>query len=133
VSDFPKAAVLAFQPLIASGQLALESAATDRAAFGNSIVLLRGKAIRVRLVRDRGQVFVEIACMHTPDQWDLLQQALTAIDEQAPPDGPLSLECGAELLKRSIVRLERHLCDESTSAKLAQMRAEAARRFLRPL
>jgi hypothetical protein len=37
--------------------------------FGNSYVILSNGDIRIRFIRDRGQVFAEFAALSEPNQW----------------------------------------------------------------
>ena len=53
-------------------------------SFGNSFVTLEGASIRVRFVRDRGQVWVDVAPRNTRNKWWHLLFVLEAVRGQLP-------------------------------------------------
>lgn len=51
------------------------------AAFGNAIVVIETKGIRLRAVRDRGEVRLDVAPLHNPTEWVDSAFALAAMDD----------------------------------------------------
>jgi len=48
----------------------------DPIAFGNSFTVLKNDELRFRIIRDRGQIFGEIAPPFDPDNWSDLDEVL---------------------------------------------------------
>ena len=66
--DFVEVARRHLQAL--SGQGFVETSARyDAEAFGNALVELRSPELRIRLVRDRSQLFVSVAPEPAPERW----------------------------------------------------------------
>jgi hypothetical protein len=51
----------------------------DAESFGNALVVLESEDYSIRLVRDRGQVFVELASPVDPGNWHGLGRVLAAL------------------------------------------------------
>ncbi len=58
----------------------------DERSFGNALVLLESDDYSIRLVRDRGQVFVELASPTDPGNWHGLGRVLAALQGEPEED-----------------------------------------------
>lgn len=47
----------------------------DPKDFGNALVILESAELRIRIVRDRGQIFTDVASLLEPDRWLPLKDA----------------------------------------------------------
>ncbi len=73
-------------------------------SFGDSFVILASPALRVRFVRDRGQVSAEVASLSDPRTWWNLEHVCEIIsDKNAEPSFKLSAV--ADLLRRNFQAL----------------------------
>ena len=81
--------------------------ARDRQAsggFGNCLIELGSDALRIRLVRDRGQWRIEVADARVPDEWfyvEVLRQLLSA----EPFELPLPIDDQARYLRKCLPQL----------------------------
>lgn len=91
-------------------------------SFGNSYVTLQSPRIMVRFVRDRGQVWVEVAPLSAPAAWWPLALALEAIGVQLP-ETQFDLRSAAALLCDNF----QHLA-EALGPGLSDTRGEIERR-----
>lgn len=82
LQDLPAAYKALTDHLVAAGFIAQVSNPDD-AAFGNQVALLIHDDIRVRLVRDRSQWFLEIAAPLT-DEWFAPVIWMAFLDEELP-------------------------------------------------
>src|SRR5688572_18551941 len=106
MSDFRHAVLSAIRAEIAGGRLKAEPPLGSPELDG-AVVTFRTERILVRFVRERGQVFVELACPASPEDWHLLQRAMKAVGAaDVPAEGPLSIEEAAELLGRHCEMLD---------------------------
>jgi hypothetical protein len=137
VSEFFHEVEQAFQDLIAKSALVLESSRYEPESFGNAMVVLAGRNIRIRLVRDRGQAFAQAASNLHPEDWSPLQRVLEAVGvSSARPEGLLTPAQAAQMVEQHFDALDVGLgCSEirKTRAKLAQLERIAADRFLERL
>ena len=69
----------AFAKLAAERALRLHAAAYDAEAFGNAIVVLEGDDYSIRVVRDRSQVFVDLASPIDLENWHMLNRLLAVV------------------------------------------------------
>lgn len=105
-NTFSEAVRSVFSCLINTLKLRLLKETYDPKHFGNSIIELRGDTIWIRVVRDRGQVFVDIASPVDPDNWYDLERVLEAVGSKTEtpmsPDSPETLELSAKLIERHL-------------------------------
>src|SRR5688500_12945478 len=59
----------AFRDLLESDWIRWDSSEHDAAYFGNSAVVLHAPTFLLRLVRDRGDTYAEVASLQDPDEW----------------------------------------------------------------
>lgn len=133
MSDFLQAVTEAFRGLLDQGLLSVESSKYDDQAFGNAVVVLAGTNLRVRLLRDRGDVFAEAASALDPDNWYPLQRAIRAVGTSSPPEGLLTPVDAAKLVERHLKDLEKGLgstCIDQTKTALADLERFATKRFM---
>lgn len=133
-SDFLEDVSRAFAGLIQRGMLAAVSSTYDAQAFGNAAVVLAGAGLRVRVVRDRGQVLAEVACADRPEEWSSLQRMLRAIlGDEAPPEGILTTDEAALLVERYLTQLQDGCSPAKAvemSARLGELERQAMRAFI---
>lgn len=55
-------------------------------SFGDSFVTLESPVLRIRFLRDRGQIFVELASPTAPEKWRDLTFVLRAIQGKVPQE-----------------------------------------------
>ncbi len=105
--------------------------------FGNAMVILEASNIRVRVLTDRGDVFVDVAGRLSPNDWHMLQRALQAITgRKDPSEGPLHLEEAAKLLDQNMALLDEGFtseCFANTKRRLDKLDALARSRLLQHL
>ena len=97
MSEFIRRVEASMDPLVASGVVARESSQYDEQVFGNVFVIFRGKNYRVRFVRDRGDVGVDVVCRHRPEKWVPIQRTLAALDVSGPPEAPIEVDVAVDL------------------------------------
>jgi hypothetical protein len=137
MSDLLEATSKAFQDLLGSGDIRVESDHYDSQAFGNAVVVLAGRGFHLRLQRDRGDVSADIAASTTPEDWTPLERALTAVGAaQVPEEGLLTPEAAADLVRANLALLETGFSKariDETRCKLDELRrwrlASVMRRF----
>jgi hypothetical protein len=107
----------------------------DDARFGNSLLLLRRGATRIRVVKDRSQWFLEIAGPGS-DDWFAPAVWLAVLDGEMPPLRPLTDEEQTRLVRDRIAEVDLASVDDSgrTLALLKSCQAQraAARRAQSP-
>jgi hypothetical protein len=64
---------------------AVESASEDAREFGNAVVVARGQGIRIRFIRERGDLFIDLRTEASP--WYSLNDVLECLQL---PRGPVS-------------------------------------------
>lgn len=52
----------------------------DEASFGNIVLDCTDQELIIRVIKDRRQVFVDVACARLPDEWHMLPHLLTFLD-----------------------------------------------------
>lgn len=137
MSDFLRAVTIAFHRIIDGGLLAIESDQYDEKAFGNAVVVLTGGNVRIRLVRDRGDVFADATSASFPDDWAPLERILMAVGApQVRPEGLLTPDEAANLVEQHFSVLDAGLSGDrlnETRTRLAELKlfktAEAMRRL----
>lgn len=83
----------------------------DPDRFGNRLLLLRRNETRIRLVRDRGQWFIEVAAPNSDDWFaPVVWQAL--LDDQLPPDRMPSVQEQATLVSTRLQEIDTVCFDE---------------------
>jgi len=136
MSDFLPAVVQAFQSLLDKGLLKVETSVYDREAFGNGAVVLSGRNLRIRMIRDRGQVFAEAASCSLARDWFPLQMVLRAVGVTFPvPEGLLTSDEAAKLVEQCFSELDNGLANHrvtQTRAKLAEMERVSTREASQP-
>lgn len=132
-SDFARLVREAFAALLDRGVVEFEASDYDPASFGNAFVVLAGVHFRLRLVRDRGEVFAQVAAVADPDHWYPLQRVVRAIGASpAPPERPSSVEELAALVTVHHAELELGLAQDrfdGTRARLDDLGREAVERL----
>jgi hypothetical protein len=132
-AEFFRSVNVSLESLTSNGSLLLETTRYDDEVFGNAFVIVRGKHVRVRFVRDRGAVLVELACLGFPDRWHPIQRVLQAIGVPGPPEGTISVGSAADLLIGHLDAIEMRMCTKDTTARLSELEADATRRVLESL
>lgn len=110
--------------MIDRGVLSVIQAAQDDTAFGNASVVLGGNAFRLRFIRDRDDMWVDVASELSPNQWFPLERALAVLGVSQISEGLLTPTQAEPLVKSHWAELERGLSAEKfdwTRAKLAQV------------
>lgn len=139
MSDLGESVAIAFERLIESGLLAIIADQYDEKAFGNAIVVLAGANLRIRIVRDRGDIYADASSVSFPDDWAPLERTLLAVGARiARREGLLSPEDAATLVEQNFPLLDIGLSEaqlDETRTRLAEMKrfkkAEALRRLKR--
>jgi hypothetical protein len=98
----------------------------DEDSFGNAVVVLERNGTRVRLVRDRGEWFVEVAGASEGD-WFAPVVWHAFLESSMPPLGTTSFDGQARLLLADLGRIEATNSDFS-ERDLAGLRAWRSRR-----
>jgi hypothetical protein len=140
MSAFSRAVKRAFDELIRRNMLSVVEDRHYLLGFGNAVVVLAGANIRVKLVRDRGDIWADATSVHTPDDWAPLERVLKAAGVIGiPEEGLLSVVEAASLVERHFEVLDEalgHSGIEETKKRLAELtlikKAEARRRFGMP-
>jgi hypothetical protein len=91
-------------------------------SFGNSYVTLHSQRLLVRFVRDRGQVWAEVAPLTAPTSWWPIGFVLEAIGGQLP-EIPFDLTSAARLLRDNF-----HELAEALGPRLLETNREIERR-----
>jgi hypothetical protein len=134
MSDFLQAVTQAFKSLLARGLLSVESSRYDAQAFGNAVVVLAGRNLRVRVIRDRSETLADAASRLDPDNWFPLQRVIRAVGVSSPPpEGLLTPEQAAEIVARYFTDLEKGLGNgqfDQTKTVLADLERFAVKRLL---
>jgi hypothetical protein len=90
--------------------------------FGDSFVTLESDRLRVRLVRDRGEVDADVASLSEPDRWRPLVLVYEAISGELVLTAP-QLDAVARFLRENLSALE-----ESLGPRWRETKAELERR-----
>ena len=62
----------------------------DPSIFGDSMVMLQSTTLRLRIIRERGHLFAELAPIDDPESWWDLHLILEALHREAPQQQDLS-------------------------------------------
>jgi hypothetical protein len=88
-NDYLKDFKSAVEPLVLAGTVRVVDEKSDPAYFGDSLLVLEGSRIRIRLVADRGQFFADVSSVAAPPRWLPLQSVLPhVIAGTSPSWGP---------------------------------------------
>lgn len=134
MSDFMQSVTEAFRSLLSRGLLNVESSGYDAQAFGNAFVTLAGQNLRVRMIRDRGDILAEAASSLRPDDWFPLQRVVRAVGvASAPAEGLLTPQQAADMVERYFPELDRgfgrgHI--DHTRTALAELERFATKRLM---
>ncbi len=82
------------------------------ASFGNEVLVLKSRDFRVRFVRDRGDIYVDVGPVSEPSEWHLLEDVLEFVTKQgirAKHDAGLGLQELAAALKANYADLQKFL------------------------
>ena len=105
-SAFSDGVRAAFDGLLRRGALHFVSSRHDEESFGNAEVVLAGGSFRVRIVRDRGDVFADVGPSGSSEWWPL-ERALQAVGiADAPEVGIRPVEESASLLSKHLGAIE---------------------------
>lgn len=106
----------------------------DAQSFGNSFVTLDSPGLRVRFVRDRGQVSAELAALSDPATWWNLEHVCELISGRSVEPG-FELAAVAALLRNNFSTLADYLGPKlpETKRELEQRAEERKQAFLRRL
>jgi len=137
MSAFSRSVKKAFDGLIRRNVLSVVDDRYYSSEFGNAVVVLVGRNIRLRLIRDRGDISADAASAHTPDDWAPLERVLKAAGGMGIPDeGLLPVTEAARLVEQHFAVLDEalgHSRIEETKKRLAELtlvqEAETRRRF----
>lgn len=106
-SDFLRAVREAFGGPIERGALRVVRSSYDARIFGNAVVELEGRHVRLRVVRDRGDTFAEVAPVRRSDGWAPLEQVVAEVCGVGDPTPRLLAPSEmAQLLESSLGGLE---------------------------
>jgi hypothetical protein len=134
MSDFLQAVTEAFNGLLTQGLLSVESSTYDAQAFGNSVVVFVSQNFRVRVIRDRGEVFAEAASRLCPETWFPLQRVIRAVGVSAPPpEGLLTPKQAAAIVEQNFNDLDSGLGSafaDQTTTTLAELERSAMKRLM---
>ncbi len=107
MSDFLQAVTDAFKSLLSSELLAVEFSGHDAQDFGNAVVVLAGRNVRIRMLRDRGDVVAQAASALEPDNWFPLQRVIRAVNvSSSTHEGLLTPAEAAGLVERGFTDLD---------------------------
>ena len=136
-SKFSEMVCSTFSGLINTLKLHLLKETYDPNFFGNSIIELGGDTMRIRVIKDRGQIFVDIASPVDPDNWYFLERILEAVGSKTEtpmnPDSPETLELSAKLIERHLDAIQAGLSAQNyhkTKAILHTIAQAAVARLL---
>jgi hypothetical protein len=89
-SDYIKDLRSEIEPLVSAGLVRVVEERSDPAHFGDTLLVVEGPRIRIRLVVDRGQFFADVSSGATPLRWLPLRAVLPHIAKTGPnaPSGP---------------------------------------------
>ena len=122
----------AFEDLLARGALRIRSSAYDEQAFGNAEVVLEGRHLLIRLVRDRGDVFADVRPLGASERWRPLERTLQAVGVTCiRSEGLLSVVEAARLAEGHFDALDIGLSPgriPETILRLERLNAEAAKK-----
>lgn len=134
MSDFLQAVTEAFESLLTRGLLNIESSDYDAQAFGNAVVILTGRNLRIRVIRDRGEILADAASSGYPDDWFPLERVVNAVGVPSPPpEGLITLEQAAEIVERYFTDLDSGFGSsriDHTKTVLAELERFALKRFM---
>jgi len=123
-----------FRPLVHEHGFRVHTAGYDRRDFGNAVVVLESDECSIRVVRDRGQVFVELASAAEPGNWFPLERVIEAIGGSASGLAPaMELEAASSLIEANYSRLAECLGPlryPETKRELERLGELAKQRFL---
>lgn len=108
-SSFSDSVRAGFGKLMSSYGFKIVEDQHDASNFGNAVVVLDSSDFRIRLVRDRGQIFGEVASYSEPDKWYGIDRLYEAIGLQPIPKQPVTIEDLAGALEKDLVRVEHSL------------------------
>ncbi len=132
---FEDAVRLAFRELLGDGRLRVIDVRRDP-AFGNALVTMSAPGFLVRAVRDRGEVYADVAVEAAePAAWYPLHLAIAAADSAEPPRPRLmSLAEHAAALAEAWPRLvDAFSRRDAMEERLQRARRAVSRRFLAEL
>jgi hypothetical protein len=88
----------AFGDSLKNGTLKWNSSRQDDSHFGNALVDMSGGNFALRVVRDRGDISVEVSSRSVPDNWLPLEWILAVLDETPirPPRATSVLNAAAK-------------------------------------
>ena len=80
----------------------------DAESFGNYVGVLESEYFRIRITRDRGDIYIDLASLLDPERWFNIDRLLSIVRPDRRAGLPLderTLEDGAILLKENYERL----------------------------
>lgn len=98
----------------------------SEASFGDACVVFEGDGVRVRVVRDRGQSWADIASSRAPTAWMAFDDVCAALFGATPPV-PLTLDAAMKQLRERLPAVAPRVRDEGPALQ-ATLRDVAARR-----
>jgi hypothetical protein len=126
-SEFHGDVERSFAKLIAERGFRVLVGGYEREDFGNALVVLESDSYSIRLIRDRGQVFVELASPEEPGNWYGLGRVLAVLrgepEEEETWSGSVNLDDAAAVLEKYHAGLSGIL----ESGRYARTRAELDR------
>lgn len=103
-SEFHKDVERSFGRLIGEHCFRVLAGGYEAEDFGNALVVLESDGYSIRLVRDRGQVFVELASPEDPGNWYGLGRVLVALrgkpEEEELWSGSVNLDDAASVIEK---------------------------------
>ncbi|HEV8359467.1 MAG TPA: hypothetical protein VGR28_03325 [Candidatus Thermoplasmatota archaeon] len=106
--------------------------ARDEASFGDSYAVLEGHGVRVRVVRDRGQCWAEIASSAAPEAWTPFDDVCAVLFGARAPTA-LTMDAAMEQLRERLLAAAPRAREDWTAvqaraAEVARTRRRGARR-----
>lgn len=122
--------------MIQGGNLVVLEARHSPQAFGDALVTVAGRNVLVRIVRDRGQVFGQVADRRIPARFYPLRRALRAVgSDLSREELSASVRDVAALITQHLRDLEDAFAAEraaSTQKALAELGKEVSEELRRP-
>lgn len=101
----------------------------DDDAFGDSSLVLEKENLRVRITRDRGQDFVEVASTNHSKEWFDLSLLLQAFGSRESPAELTDLDAQASRLKEALPELQEAFARENWEATYRKVKELEIRRM----
>jgi len=108
-SSFSNIVRTAFGKLISSYGFKIVEDQHDSSNFGNAVVVLDSSDFRIRLVKDRDQIFGEVASYSEPETWYGIDRLYEVINLKPIPKQSGSIDDIVAAIEKDLVRIEHSL------------------------